>query len=119
MPSIMQKFQLICLLTLSANCFKRLYFTNCRMLPRTDISIGISKASPPSLTHECAGNNTIHQYNLILWYSFIFKKKIKKGDFVQFEHSYVMFGSQLILKNTISKTAEFKLKHFFNKKLQH
>lgn len=40
--------------TLRANCFKRLYFTNCLMLFKTDISIGISDASPPSLTHGCA-----------------------------------------------------------------
>ena len=51
----MQRLELICL-TLSANCFNRLYFTNCRMLLRTDISIGISNASPPSLTHGCARN---------------------------------------------------------------
>jgi len=46
--------------TLSANCFKRLYFTNWRMLDRTDISTGISDASPPSLTHGCAENMRKH-----------------------------------------------------------
>ena len=53
MPSKLKRLELISL-TLSANCFIRLYFTNCRMLLRTDISIGISNASPPSLTHGCA-----------------------------------------------------------------
>lgn len=43
------------ILTLRANCFKRLYLTNCLMLFKTDISIGMSDASPPSLTHGCAG----------------------------------------------------------------
>ena len=37
----------------SASCFRWLYFTNSHMFARTDISKGISKASPPSLAHRC------------------------------------------------------------------
>lgn len=48
-------------ITRRANCFKRLYFTNCRMFDRTEISKGISEASPPSLTHGCAGNDAKRQ----------------------------------------------------------
>lgn len=52
-PSNMKMLELISL-TLVVNCFNRLYFTNCCMLLRTNISIGISNVSPPSLTHGCS-----------------------------------------------------------------
>ncbi len=40
--------------TRRAICFRRLYFTNSRMFERTEISNGMSDASPPSLAHGCA-----------------------------------------------------------------
>lgn len=40
--------------TLKASCLSREYFTNSRIFESTEMSKGISEASPPSLTQGCA-----------------------------------------------------------------